>query len=153
MYQYSLGYYTSLFSRCIADSERSSDLTLRLSNIINYATLIIYQNICRGLFEKDKLLFSASICFQILRNSGEIHDTEWNLFMRGPGAVERQGIATDTLFDVLISNAEFDNYRNATKPTPGQYPSSDVGHYLRSRAKSKVHCGPELSGRWGRGSF
>eukprot|EP01037_Dinobryon_pediforme_P043113 gene43113-53914_t len=45
MYQYSLGYYTSLFSRCIADSERSSDLTMRLSNIINYATLVIYQNI------------------------------------------------------------------------------------------------------------
>ena len=91
MYQYSLGYYTSLFSRCIADSERSSDLTMRLNNIINYATLIIYQNICRGLFEKDKLLFAASICFQILRNAGEIHDTEWNLFIRGPGAVERQG--------------------------------------------------------------
>lgn len=92
MYQYSLGYYTSLFSRCIADSERSSDLTMRLSNIINYATLIIYQNICRGLFEKDKLLFSASICFQIMRNCGDIHDTEWSLFIRGPGAVERLGM-------------------------------------------------------------
>eukprot|EP01038_Epipyxis_sp_PR26KG_P006339 gene6339-8727_t len=89
MYQYSLGYYTSLFNRCILDSERSPDLDIRLQNIIDYATLIIYQNICRGLFEKDKLLFSSSICFQILRNSGEIHDLEWNLFLRGPGAVER----------------------------------------------------------------
>ena len=78
-----------MFSRCIADSEKTTDLSVRLVNIINYATLVIYQNICRGLFEKDKLLFSASICFQILRNSGEIHDLEWNLFMRGPGAVDR----------------------------------------------------------------
>ena len=51
--------------------------------------MVIYQNICRGLFEKDKLLFSASICFQILRHAGEIHDVEWNLFLRGTGAFDR----------------------------------------------------------------
>lgn len=58
-------------------------------NIIQYSTLVIYQNICRGLFEKDKLLFSASVCFQILRNAGEIDDLEWNLFVRGPGAIDK----------------------------------------------------------------
>ena len=89
MYQYSLAYYTTLFNRCIHDSDKSSDLKTRLNIIIDYSTLVIYENICRGLFEKDKLLFSSSICFQILRNAGEIHDVEWGLFMRGPGAVDR----------------------------------------------------------------
>lgn len=89
MYQYSLGYYAALFSRCILQSEKNSDLQVRLQNIINYATLIIFQNICRGLFEKDKLLFSASICFQILRNAHLIHDIEWNLFLRGPTNLDR----------------------------------------------------------------
>lgn len=89
MYQYSLGYYASLFNKCIADSEKSPVLETRLDNIMNYSTLVIYENICRGLFEKDKLLFSASICFQILRRAGEIHDKEWNLFMRGPGALDK----------------------------------------------------------------
>ena len=89
MYQYSLAYYTLLFNRCIAESEKSNDLETRLSNIIDYMTLMIYQNICRGLFEKDKLLFSSSICFQILRHAQEIHDVEWNLFLRGPGAMDR----------------------------------------------------------------
>jgi len=67
----------------------SPNLEVRLSNIISYATLVIYQNICRGLFEKDKLLFSSAVCFQILRQAGEIDDLEWNLFIRGPGAIDK----------------------------------------------------------------
>lgn len=89
MYQYSLEYYANLFNRCIADSEKSNVFEERLKNIIEYSTLMIYENICRGLFEKDKLLFSACICFQILRQEGVIHDIEWNLFIRGPGAVNK----------------------------------------------------------------
>jgi len=103
MYQYSLAYYTNLFNRCILDSEKSNDLETRLNNIIDYASLVIYQNICRGLFEKDKLLFSASICFQILRNSKEIHDLEWNLFLRGPGAVERSMIPPNPHPEIIPS--------------------------------------------------
>lgn len=89
MYQYSLAYYASLFSRCIADSEKNTDLDTRLKNIMEYATVTIFENICRGLFEKDKLLFSSSICLQIKRQAGEISDVEWSLFLRGPGVVDR----------------------------------------------------------------
>jgi dynein heavy chain len=101
MYQYSLGYYTQLFNRCIADSEKSADLEARLKNIIDYATFVIYQNICRGLFEKDKLLFSSSVCFQILRIAGKIRDEEWNLFVRGPGAVDRASMPANPLPEAI----------------------------------------------------
>lgn len=47
------------------------------------------RNICRGLFERHKLLFSALICFQILRHRGEIPREEWALFLRGAGPVDR----------------------------------------------------------------
>eukprot|EP00605_Chrysophyceae_sp_TOSAG23-4_P002255 GSChrysophyteH1.ASY1.ANO1.2499.1 assembled CDS len=66
-----------------------NDLETRLTNIIDYMTLIIYQNICRGLFEKDKLLFSSLVCFQIMRERKMIHDIEWNVFVRGPGAIDK----------------------------------------------------------------
>jgi dynein heavy chain, axonemal len=65
MYQYSLTYYQSLFNKCIEDSTKSEDLQRRLANIIEYSTVVIYENICRGLFEKDKILFSSLICFQV----------------------------------------------------------------------------------------
>jgi dynein heavy chain len=101
MYQYSLAYYTLLFQRCINESEKSNDLETRLHNIIDYASLVIYENICRGLFEKDKILFSSSICFQILRNAKEIHDVEWNLFLRGAGALDRTGMPANPFPDAI----------------------------------------------------
>lgn len=49
----------------------------------------LLRNICRGLFERHKLLFSALICFQILRHRNEVPRDEWALFLRGPGPVDR----------------------------------------------------------------
>lgn len=103
MYQYSLAYYTSLFGRCILDSEKNSDLETRLHNILEYATLVIYTNICRGLFEKDKLLFSSSICFQILRQSHEIGDMEWGLFLRGPGALDKSAMPSNPFPEAITT--------------------------------------------------
>jgi len=92
MYQYSLEYYAALFGKCIEDSEKSDDLETRLDSLINYATSTIYENICRGLFERHKILFSSLMCFQILRQRDEIGATEWNLAVRGPGAVEKENM-------------------------------------------------------------
>ena len=44
---------------------------------------------CRGLFEKDKLVFSFMLCGEIMRQAGQITDTEWNLFLRGPPGTEK----------------------------------------------------------------
>ena len=126
MYQYSLAYYTSLFSRCITSSEKDPNLTTRLSNIINHSTLSIYENICGGLFERDKLLFSTSICFQIKRQAKEIDDIEWDLFLTGPGVVDRtnqpmnpdpQGISSG-LWDLLCAVEERVVYSTPLLQTP-----------------------------------
>jgi dynein heavy chain len=89
MYQYSLDYYQSLFTKCIIESEKHDDVETRLENLINYATYTIYCNICRGLFERHKLLFSSLICFAILKHRNDIMADEWGLFMRGAGVVDR----------------------------------------------------------------
>ena len=49
--------------------------------------MAFYNNICRGLFEKDKLLFSFLIASKIKQSVGEIRSHEWNFFLRG-GPVE-----------------------------------------------------------------
>lgn len=83
MYQNSLTYFNRLINRCLDESEKSSDIEKRLSNIIDYMTKLVYTNICRGLFEKDKLLFSFLICASILRNRNIILDEEWFILLRG----------------------------------------------------------------------
>lgn len=72
MYQYSLTYFTKLFNQCIDDSEKSSNLAKRLDNLMNYLTQTVYTNVCRGLFEAHKLLFSFLITISILRNGGTV---------------------------------------------------------------------------------
>ena len=53
-----------------------------------------YIIICRGLFEKDKLLYSFMISIQINLESKEINQREWSYFLRGfPGEL----IITDDL--------------------------------------------------------
>ena len=120
MYQYSLEYYQELFGVCVDGSEKSDDLETRLDNLIAYATSKIYENICRGLFERDKILFSSLVCFSILRDAGDINSGEFNLLTRGAGAVDREqqpdnpkpGQISDQIWD-MICKAETDVVANA----------------------------------------
>ena len=64
-------------------SSASKDLQTRLNILITDLTINFYKNICRGLFEKDKLLYSFLITVKILLNEGEILMRDWNFFLRG----------------------------------------------------------------------
>lgn len=46
-------------------------------------TSSFYINICRGLFEKDKLLYSFLNAASIFKRSGDITPLEWNCYLRG----------------------------------------------------------------------
>jgi len=101
MYQYSLAYFQALFDKCLEQSEKSDDLDKRIGTIVNYSTYTVYANICRGLFKQHKILFSALLCFSILRNAGRICDSEWNLFVRGAGVVDRSIMPDNPKPDVI----------------------------------------------------
>jgi dynein heavy chain len=90
MYQYSLSYFTRLFSLIIETSKKSDIFEERLSILLTSITKIIYSNICRGLFNAHKLIFSFLIAVQILRNRGEISDMEWSLVLKGISIIPKE---------------------------------------------------------------
>ena len=94
-HRYSLQYYQALFNLCLKNSEPCEDQAKRLEIIIKYSTENCYANICRGLFEKDKTLYSALLVFNILRHADKIPAKEWGLFVRGPGIVDRDAQPTN----------------------------------------------------------
>jgi len=86
MYQYSLEFFTKLFNKRLEKSEKSEILEERLKILILDITESFYTNICRGLFEKDKLLYSFLNAANILRKAdgdNAISFDEWSFFLRG----------------------------------------------------------------------
>jgi dynein heavy chain len=67
----------------LKNSKKSDVLEERLTILIDDITNSVYTNICRGLFEQDKLMFSFMNTSGILRRSNIISVDEWNFFLRG----------------------------------------------------------------------
>jgi dynein heavy chain len=113
MYQYSLEYFTKYFKKRLEMSEQTEDVDKRLTILVNDITVNFYKNICRGLFEKDKQLFSFMIAAKIQMGLKKISSKEWNYFLRGPAVVtKREDEAPDFIsagmWALILSMEELD---------------------------------------------
>jgi dynein heavy chain len=89
MYQYSLVYIKRLFNGSIEASPQRASVEERCLTLTENITKTIYTNVCRGLFESHKAIFSFLIAASINRNAGVIGTAAWELLLRGAGIVER----------------------------------------------------------------
>lgn len=83
MYQFSLDFYTELFKNSIRKSNAAEQLNERIENLNDFHTYVVYENVCRGLFERHKLLFSFQICTKILIMENNINEDEFEFLLNG----------------------------------------------------------------------
>jgi dynein heavy chain len=86
MYQYSLPWFTQLFVRGIGAAKTARELDERIVNLNDYFTFSVYNNICRSLFERHKLLFSFILCVKILQGEDMIDGSLYRFLLSGISA-------------------------------------------------------------------
>lgn len=88
MYQYSLTWFINLYILSIENAHKSKDLEKRLKFLRDTFTYNLYSNVCRSLFDKDKLMFSYVMCAKMMLSTGEMAHDEHIFLITGGIAVE-----------------------------------------------------------------
>lgn len=83
MYQYSLDWYLNLYNFSIQHANRSRDLQRRIDFLIKSITKHFYANICRSIFDADKLLFSWIFTTKVLMTNGQLSNEQLHFFVTG----------------------------------------------------------------------
>jgi dynein heavy chain len=84
MYQYSLEYFISIYLNAIDTAEKGKG-AVRLKNLNDKFISLLFGNVCRSLFEKDKLLFSILLTLKMLYFDKEADADALTLFFTGGG--------------------------------------------------------------------
>jgi dynein heavy chain len=91
MYQYSLRFYKGIYQRALDNGTANVEKAKRAERkkyYIKEFTKLLYEGICRSLFEKDKLLFSMLLCFKIMDEYNLLDHREVRFIMTGGTRVE-----------------------------------------------------------------
>ncbi|KAG7466869.1 hypothetical protein MATL_G00146930 [Megalops atlanticus] len=82
MYQFSLKAFNVVFHKAVQQAEPADDARKRVNTLIDCITFSSFNYISRGLFERDKLTFTAQLAFQLLLMSKEIDVRELDFLLR-----------------------------------------------------------------------
>ncbi|PSN56752.1 Dynein heavy chain 7 [Blattella germanica] len=122
MYQYSLAWFVNLFGGSIDNTEKVENVEERLKDLTKFFTYSLYVNICRSLFEKDKLLYSLLLSVNLLKSWGKMDISEWMFLLTGGVGLENPhplpGLHEDLKRNAPTWKAVFDS----TEPHVAPYP-------------------------------
>ncbi|XP_014239722.1 dynein heavy chain 1, axonemal-like isoform X2 [Cimex lectularius] len=118
MYQYSLDWFTNIFTLSLTQTEKSTNSEERNISVNNHFTYSLFMNVSRSLFEKNRLQFTFLICIRIMIEKKQITKEEFEFFLTGgkpkktipaPSGFPEQrwmeilGLETLPQFEVLIN--------------------------------------------------
>ena len=76
--------FSVVFDKAIDKAEPAEEVKQRVKNLIDCITFSVFVYTTRGLFEKDKLIFTTQMTLQILIMAKEINPVELDFLLRFP---------------------------------------------------------------------
>jgi len=83
-----LDWFTKLYIEAIDKAKKSEEVEDRVKFVNEYFTYSLYINVCRSLFEKDKLVFSFLLLAKILESRSLLNLVEFKFFISNIAAPE-----------------------------------------------------------------
>lgn len=84
MYQFSLKAFSVVFEKAIDRAEAAEEVKQRVLNLIDCITFSVFTYTARGLFERDKIIFTSQMTFLILMAANDINPVELDFLLRFP---------------------------------------------------------------------
>lgn len=84
MYIFSLKAFLIVFKRAIRNTSKQNTAKERVTALLDSITYAVHLYTCRGLFEKDKIVYKCHLAFQIMLHSNQISPLELDFILRFP---------------------------------------------------------------------
>ncbi|RHY30280.1 hypothetical protein DYB32_004445, partial [Aphanomyces invadans] len=137
MYQYSLEYFSRLFNQSMDDCAKvpGQHIDARVEMLIESQTFLVYRNVCRGLFESHKLLFSLLISVRIAMEAAVVSPADVALL--NPVVVDPLAIRPQELADGHITSKQM-----------GVVETLAASCFAMEGLPLSMHMYPEAWGQW-----
>ncbi|CAM4557085.1 unnamed protein product [Lepidochelys kempii] len=122
MYQFSLKAFSVVFQKAVERASPDESLKERILNLIDSITFSVFQYTTRGLFECDKLTYTAQVTFQILLMSNEINMVELDFLLRypaQPGVTSPVEFLSNHSWGGIKSLSSMEQFRNLDRDIEG----------------------------------
>ncbi|NWY63744.1 DYH9 protein, partial [Erithacus rubecula] len=122
MYQFSLKAFHGVFQKAIERAAPADSLPGRVLSLTDSITFSVFQYTTRGLFERDKLTFSAQLTFQILLMNKEINPAELDFLLRypaQPGVTSPVEFLSDHSWGGIKTLSSMEEFRNLDRDIEG----------------------------------
>ncbi|NXH32764.1 DYH9 protein, partial [Myiagra hebetior] len=122
MYQFSLKAFHVVFQKALERAAPAESLAGRVLSLTDSITFSVFQYTARGLFETDKLTFSAQLTFQILLMNKEIDPAELDFLLRypaQPGVTSPVEFLSDHSWGGIKALSSMEEFRNLDRDIEG----------------------------------
>ncbi|XP_042198221.1 dynein axonemal heavy chain 9 isoform X3 [Callorhinchus milii] len=122
MYQFSLKAFSVVFQMSVSKATADENLKQRVDNLIDSLTFSVFQYTIRGLFECDKLTYTAQLAFQILLINKEINLKELDFLLRypaQPGFCSPVDFLSNQSWGGVKALASMEEFRNLDRDVEG----------------------------------